>query len=255
MNPQRVLGGSALLAALALAGCTSVNVKPATAADAFQHLCIHENPQVIVPDFVAILQRGLDRHGVSSELFSGARPAHCDYVLTYTARRSWDFATYLTHAELRIDRQGRHVASAQYHLRGKGGLSLTKWKSTEAKMTPVIDQLLANHAPGAAVRPAAPAAATLPAAAATTATAATGTETPPAAAPERPAAATGTASVRMDAYSRPEQAAQALAQMRNCNGPLRTVSVEDGRQVYSAGCWGGRKLLVDCSQDACRELQ
>ena len=55
--------------------------------------------------------------------------------------RSWDFVTYLSHAELRIEREGRQVAFAEYHLIGKGGLSLMKWASTKEKMDPVIDEL------------------------------------------------------------------------------------------------------------------
>lgn len=67
----------------------------------------------------------------------------CDYILSYSARRSWDVVPYLTQAKLRIlGPERREVARADYHLRGKGGLSLLKWQGT--KMDPVIDQLLAQ---------------------------------------------------------------------------------------------------------------
>lgn len=51
---------------------------------------------------------------------------------------------YLSHAELQLHRAGQQVASAEYHLRGKGGFSLTKWAGTKSKMDPVIDELLAG---------------------------------------------------------------------------------------------------------------
>jgi hypothetical protein len=62
--------------------------------------------------------------------------------LTYTALRSWDFKPYLSHAELRLWRDGLQIGAADYHLRGKGGFSFAKWQGTKAKMDPVIDQLL-----------------------------------------------------------------------------------------------------------------
>jgi hypothetical protein len=91
---------------------------------------------------LSVLRDGFERHGISTEVHSGEAPSTCEFILTYTARQSWDFVTYLSHAELRIEQQGRTVASAEYHLRGKGGFSLLKWQGTRTKMDPVIDELL-----------------------------------------------------------------------------------------------------------------
>lgn len=132
-----------LLCLTLLSGCTSVRVHPVDPAAQMLHVCIQENPKVAVDDFVPVLRAGFDRHGISTEVFQvGRRPARCEFVMTYTALRSWDMGAYLSHAELRIEKAGRAVASAQYHLRGKGGFSLTKWAGTKSKMDPVIDQLL-----------------------------------------------------------------------------------------------------------------
>lgn len=128
--------------ALALVACTSVSVRPPDPGLVIKHVCIQEIPKVIVTDFVPIIRDGFDRHGISTELYSGPKLSHCEYVLTYTALRSWDFVPYLSHAELRIEKDGRQVAYAEYHLVGKGGFSLMKWQSTKAKMDPVIDELL-----------------------------------------------------------------------------------------------------------------
>lgn len=125
-----------------LSGCTSIQVQPVSTNEQMLHVCIQNNPAVQVVDFVDVLQRGLERQAISSEVFSNTQPARCQYVLTYTARRSWDMAPYLSEAYLRISRDGKTVANAEYHLRMKGGFSLTKWQSTETKMRPVIDKLL-----------------------------------------------------------------------------------------------------------------
>ena len=126
-------------------GCTAVTVKPVDPSLAVNYVCIENNPRVIVSDFVDVLRDGFDRHGIATEVTSGGRLRQCAYVLKYTALQSWDMAKYLSHAELRIESNGRQIASAEYHLKGKGGLSLTKWGDTKTKMDPVIDELLAGY--------------------------------------------------------------------------------------------------------------
>lgn len=130
---------------MSLAGCTSIQVQPLDRAANLKHICIKENPKVIVSDFLTVLRDGFDRHNISSEVFSGEIPDGCEYVCTYTALQSWDFTTYLSHAELRLESKGRKVAYAEYHLNGKGGLSLMKWQGTKTKMDPVIDELLKGY--------------------------------------------------------------------------------------------------------------
>jgi hypothetical protein len=130
---------------LSLTACTSITVRPLDRALTIRHACIQDNPKVLISDFVPVLRDGFDRHGITTEVYSGTKPTDCDYVLTYTALRSWDFAPYLSHAELRLfEKDGRQIAYAEYHLIGKGGFSLMKWQGTKAKMDPVIDELLKN---------------------------------------------------------------------------------------------------------------
>lgn len=126
---------------LTLGGCTSVNVTPLQNKPS--SLCIEENPKVKVRDFVPVLQEGFSRHAIATQLYAQTPRPECPYVLTYTARRSWDMAPYLSSAELTILGPRRQIAAkANYHLRGKGGLSLMKWQGTKSKMDPVIDELL-----------------------------------------------------------------------------------------------------------------
>lgn len=129
----------------AFSGCTTITVRPIDSGVTLKHVCIKENPQVTIPGFITVLEDGFDRHGISTQIFSGPPPAECEYILTYTALRSWDFKTYLTEAELRLEKDGKRVGAAQYHLKGKGGLSLVKWSSVKSKMNPVIDELLKNY--------------------------------------------------------------------------------------------------------------
>lgn len=143
---------------LILAGCTSVQVEPVAVRPDL--VCIQENPAVWVKDFLPAVRAGFARHGVPTETYAQV-PRQCPYVLEYTARQTWDMAPYLSVAELTIrDAGGRQVGQADYHLRGKGGLSLMKWQGTAAKLNPVIDQLLGQMRPAPVVRSTAPVAST-----------------------------------------------------------------------------------------------
>ena len=112
-----------------------------------RQVCIRKNPKVLVTDYLEVIQDGFDRHGIVSKVILPDEPADCPYVVTYTALRSWDIVPYLSYAEVTITRDGKQVAQAVYHLRGKGGLSPLKWAETKEKMGPVMDELLKyqNH--------------------------------------------------------------------------------------------------------------
>lgn len=133
------------LGLIMLAGCTAVTVRPVDESIGLTRICIKENPKVEVSDFVNVLRDGFDRHGIATDVYSGSIPNECEYILTYTALRSWDIVPYLSHAEIRIEKEGRQVAYAEYHLKGKGGFSLAKWDGTKTKIDPVIDELLAAY--------------------------------------------------------------------------------------------------------------
>lgn len=137
----RVMG--AVLTLGLLAGCTAVQVTPLQSVA--EDVCIEENSKVLVEDFVPVLQAGFARHGINTQVHRNITRGQCSHIVTYTARRSWDGIPYLSSAEIKVlDPQRRTLASANYHLRGKGGLSLMKWQGTKTKIDPVIDQLLAN---------------------------------------------------------------------------------------------------------------
>ena len=134
-----------LVVILFLTGCTSIQVKELDASYSVKHICIEENPRVKVVDFVPVIEKLFNNHSIHTEVYKGERPGHCEFKLTYTARRSWDFTPYLSTAELHLYKGATQVASADYYLKGKGGFALTKWASVETKMTPVINRLLRQY--------------------------------------------------------------------------------------------------------------
>ena len=131
--------------AIAICGCTSVNVRPVASNIQLHDVCIVNNPRVIVSDFVPVLRDGFSRHNIATTVVDESKAGACVVTLTYTAHLHWDMKPYLTHAELRLWRDGKQIGFAEYHLNGNGGLDLGKWRHTKTKMDPVIDQLLASQ--------------------------------------------------------------------------------------------------------------
>lgn len=132
---------------LALVGCTSIKVQQLESNHQLYHVCIQQNPKVIVKEFPSVIEKGFERHGITSEIYQGEKPKYCEYNLTYTAQKTWDIGVYLHHAELHLLKDNIKIAYAEYHLNGKGGLALNKWASVDSKMNPVISKLLANFSP------------------------------------------------------------------------------------------------------------
>ena len=132
---------------LAVSACTSVQVNAVAEqqVNAIQQICIVNNPKVLVKDFVPVVQKRLQHHGIVSRVVEGSEAEKCAHQLRYSAKRSWDFTPYMSWAELKLYQNEVLIANAEYKLVGKGGLSLTKWQSVETKMTPVIDQLFVKR--------------------------------------------------------------------------------------------------------------
>ena len=134
-----------LAAAILFSGCTAIDVKQVDSSHNIEHVCIENNPKVIVTDFVSTVEDVFNDHGISTEIYSGEFPNHCVFKLTYTALRTWHITPYLSHAELRLFKDRERIGYAEYHLNGGGGFALNKWASVKSKMTPVVNQLLAQY--------------------------------------------------------------------------------------------------------------
>jgi len=153
-----------LFVGLSIVGCTSVTVKPLDASYNVKRICIRENPKVTVTDFVPVIIDGLTRHNIKSVFITSnldkeklqdedefpdhyymtitPTPSSCEFSLAYTARRSWDLGTYLSTSDIEILNKNEVIASANYHLVNKGGLSLLKFQGVKTKIDPVLDELL-----------------------------------------------------------------------------------------------------------------
>jgi len=127
---------------LFLTGCATKNVHPISKTYKIKHICIQDNPKVIVGGFIDTIITLFENHGISSEIYTGKLPENCEYRLRYTALKTWDIDVYMHHAELHLYKKDKKIGSGIYHLTGGGGLDLSKFESIEKKMAPIVDELL-----------------------------------------------------------------------------------------------------------------
>lgn len=132
------------LFALVMTGCTSVKVNKVSEEHEIVKICIEENNKVTYSEFLEVVRDRLTYHSIDNLVYRDPEniPEGCEYTFWYTALRSWDLVTYLSHAELKVYKNKELIGDAEYHLNGGGGLAMTKFASTENKMNPVIDELL-----------------------------------------------------------------------------------------------------------------
>jgi len=144
---KKIIKISLLMLPIFLIGCSTMKIEPVSSEYKITRICIKKNPKVIVHGFLPIIESRFKEHGIDSLVYKTKKPKSCLYNLTYTALRSWDLTPYLSHAELRLYKQNERIGYAEYHLIGRSmSLDLlSKWKSVESKMTPVIDKLLEEY--------------------------------------------------------------------------------------------------------------
>lgn len=140
---MRIISLFVLFAAFNFVGCTSMTVEPL--APGVKEVLIRENPKVSMDGFLPYVIKNFESRSIATRVVKESDPAGDAYVVTYTALRSWDLTTYLSSAEFWVHHRSDLVGHAEYHLRGKGGLALTKFQHVETKLDPVFAELLVHY--------------------------------------------------------------------------------------------------------------
>ena len=135
--------------ALTVTGCTSIKVNN---TEGFQpqhvkQICVITNPKVTIQGFDQSVVRSFARYNINARFYpENSKPALCETTMNYTALRSWDFVTYMSYAKFTLMKDGRVASEAEFRLKGKGGMALNKWRSTDAKIDELVDQLVGPSA-------------------------------------------------------------------------------------------------------------
>jgi len=132
-----------------IAGCaiqTTVQAVPPNRS--ISEICILENKKVIISDFLAVVQEGIQRNGLRSKVYRET-PNTCAYVLEYVALQRWDGTLFMSEANIRLYHAQELIGAANYKLPtgifGGGGINPAKWNSTKEKLDPLLDKLFHNY--------------------------------------------------------------------------------------------------------------
>ena len=131
-----------LLAVALLSACISTNVRQVE-RQAIDEICIQENPKVLMNGFLRNLLEEVNKRGIATRVYQEAVPEDCLYTMEYTANWNWDMTMYMSYARVELFKDGRPIGSAEYD--GKmAGLDLSKFKTAESKVDPLIAEMLQN---------------------------------------------------------------------------------------------------------------
>lgn len=133
------------LIVFAMTGCTSISIKNQNGFKSkdLQQVCVIDNPQVTVPKFNESIVKAFEKHNVQARIYpSNSKPQLCQSIMRYTALRSWDVVTYVSYVKFTLEKDGRILSEAEFRLKGKGGMALNKWRSTDTKVEELVDQLM-----------------------------------------------------------------------------------------------------------------
>jgi hypothetical protein len=105
-------------------------------------VCIKNNPAVLMGGFLPELRSQIETHGIKTRVFDKHAPKDCLYQLLYTANWRWDFAMWLTYAELAVyeSEHRNRIGVAIYDARDGNGLP-DKFGPTADKLRTLTDSL------------------------------------------------------------------------------------------------------------------
>lgn len=129
--------------ALLLSGCANVtNGEHYASFDGMpDEVCIVKNPRVKITNALPAIQRAFERRNVRTHIVNFSDNCPCAYTVEYSARRSWDAATYLRTAYVELKKDQHPVARAKYQA---GPFTLTKWGRTEERLDTMVGELFAT---------------------------------------------------------------------------------------------------------------
>lgn len=141
---KKLLCLGVLIAGSLLCGCSSYRVFPIPYNPGFQTVSIEHNPRVMVSDFEPIMMEAFASYGIKPRIVPyGYRPAQDEFLVTYSARRSFDFVPYLSWARLSVVQNSTLVGTGEYrHIGGSWSLAPSKFRSTKYKMSRLYNELL-----------------------------------------------------------------------------------------------------------------
>jgi len=81
-----------VIAFVLASGCTTITVRPVNNALEIKHVCITDGQQMCLDGrMIGVIREGFERHGITTQVYTGNLPSQCEYNLSYMCEVTWDF--------------------------------------------------------------------------------------------------------------------------------------------------------------------
>jgi hypothetical protein len=141
---RQYMGALSLTLSLFISGCAHMAPARIRSNPEIENVCIIENPDIPVPNFLSVLRKTLKAHGVSSEVYPGGTSDTCKFVVTYTGMmNNFKNPPYMSSAEVDLSQDGKQIARSGYNFATEVlNLAYILPPSPETKMNAMVEQLL-----------------------------------------------------------------------------------------------------------------
>jgi hypothetical protein len=143
MKVASVKISATLLIIYLLTACTAIrleNVTQVNKENVFDSITVVED-QKTRDTVLPVIENHLRSKGYSvTTVTSEEEVKPSDYAIKYKAWWSWDLATYMSKAHIKMLHEGAVVGNVSYE--GKGGLNTNKWGVAERRIEIMLDTLL-----------------------------------------------------------------------------------------------------------------
>ena len=125
---------------ICLSGCAGPNIKiqPVPEQENIESICIIYNPKVAVEGFESDIASNLMTLNIKSRRVLSANQ-QCPYTLDYSARKSWDFGTYIGSMDFMVSKDNELIGVAKY--KQGNNLNLGKWGRARNTMQEIFREL------------------------------------------------------------------------------------------------------------------
>ncbi len=109
---------SIIISSLLLGACASpvTRLEPVPATENISQLCIKENKEVFMEDFLPEVRSQIEARNIKTQLLNPN--ATCEYIMIYDAQWSWDWfwtwSVYLSMAEFSVTKNDHQIGMASY---------------------------------------------------------------------------------------------------------------------------------------------
>ncbi len=135
---KKILICLGIVACLSACGGPNIKITPVPEQENIESICIVHNPNVAIDEFESDMASNLMALDIKSRRVLSSNQ-QCPYTLDYSARKSWDFTTYIGSMDFMVSKDNELIGLASY--KQSNNFHLNKWGQAEEAMREIFREL------------------------------------------------------------------------------------------------------------------